>query len=185
MRVFLAGATGVLGRALIPHLLGHQVVGLTRDPARTTLLHELGAEAAVADAYDRESLIRVVVDAQPEVVVNFLTDLAARSSELNARIRREVGPSVVAAAHESSAKRIVVESVAWPLEGASADARSILESGTLGSGLSALVIRFGRLWGPGTWYAEPPEPPHVEISEAAFRAADLITAESTGIEVVA
>jgi nucleoside-diphosphate-sugar epimerase len=82
MRVFLAGATGVLGRALIPHLLGHQVVGLTRDPARTTLLHELGAEAAVADAYDRESLIRVVVDAQPEVVVNFLTDLAARSSEL-------------------------------------------------------------------------------------------------------
>jgi uncharacterized protein YbjT (DUF2867 family) len=184
MRIFLAGASGVLGRALIPHLSEHEVVGLTRDRAKATTLRELGVEAAVADAYDRDSLVRVVADAQPEVVVNFLTDLTGASSELNARIRREVSPTVVAAAQAASATRIVVESVAWPLEGASGEALSVLESGALESGLSALVIRFGRLWGPGTWHAEPPEPPRVHITDAGRRAAALITAATTGIEVV-
>jgi uncharacterized protein YbjT (DUF2867 family) len=185
MRIFVAGATGILGRALIPHLSEHEVVGLTRDPAKATALQKLGAETAVADAYDRKNLVRIVVGARPDVVVNFLTALSDGSSEQNAKIRREAGPSVIAAAQASSARRVVVESVAWPLEGAFAEALSLLESGALDSGLEALVIRFGRLWGPGTWHAEPPEPPRVHIADAGRRAAALITAATTGVEVVA
>jgi nucleoside-diphosphate-sugar epimerase len=185
MRIFLAGATGVLGRALIPYLSEHEVVGLTRDRAKIAALEELGVDAVLADAYDRVSLVRVIVEARPEVVVNFLTDLTGASSEPNARIRRVAGPSVVAAAQAASAERIVVESVAWPLDGESAEALSVLESSALQSGLGALVIRFGRLWGPGTWHAKPPEPPHVHITDAGRRAAALIIAATTGIEVVA
>src|SRR5215831_15569994 len=150
MRIFLAGATGVLGRSLIPHLAGHDVG-----------------------------------EAHPDAVVNFLTDLTGGSTELNARIRREVGPSIVRAAEASSARRIVAESVAWRLEGTFAEALSLLESSALESGLDALVLRFGRLWGPGTWHATPPEPPRVNVEDAGRRAAELIAAGATGIEVVA
>jgi putative NADH-flavin reductase len=185
VRIFLAGATGVLGRSLIPHLTGHDVVGLTRSHDKARLLQELGVVPVVADAYDRERLVEVVVEARPDVVVNFLTDLTAGSSELNARIRREIGPAVVDAAEAASAGRLVVESVAWPLEGASGEALSLLERSALESKLEALVIRFGRLWGPGTRHAEPPEPPRVRIDAAGWRAAELIAARATGIEVVA
>jgi uncharacterized protein YbjT (DUF2867 family) len=185
MRLFLAGATGVLGRSLIPHLDGYDVVGLTRSAEKAALLQELGVEPVVADAYDWERLVRVVVGAHPDVVVNFLTDLTGRSSELNARMRRETGPTIVRAAEEASARRIVVESVAWPLEGASAEALSVLEASALESELEALVIRFGRLWGPGTWHSKPPEAPGVHVDEAGRRAAELIATGATGIETVA
>jgi uncharacterized protein YbjT (DUF2867 family) len=185
MRIFLAGATGVLGRALIPHLAGHVVVGLTRSADKAPLLEELGLVPVVADACDGGRLVQAVVAARPDVVVNFLTDLTAGSSELNARIRREAGPVVVHAAEASSARRLVVESVAWRLEGASAEALSLLERSALESELEALVIRFGRLWGPGTWHEKPPEPPSVRIDDAGRRAAELIAAGATGIELVA
>jgi uncharacterized protein YbjT (DUF2867 family) len=185
MRVFLAGATGVLGRALIPHLTAHDVVGLTRSDDKAGLLRELGVEPVVADAYDGKRLLEAVVDARPDVVVNFLTDLTAGSSERNARIRREVGPALAHAAEASSARRLVVESVAWPLEGAAADALSLLERSALESELEPLVIRFGRFWGPGTWHAEPPEPPRVRIDEAGRRAAELLGSGATGVELVA
>ena len=185
MRIFLAGAAGVLGRALIPHLTADEVVGLTRSHHKAGLLERLGVMPVVADAYDSERLLQAVVDARPDVVVNFLTDLTAGSSELNAKIRREIGPALVAAAEAASARRLVVESVAWPLEGASAEALSVLEGSALGSNLDALVIRFGRLWGPGTWHAEPPEPPRVRIDDAGRRAAELIAAGSTGVQIVA
>jgi putative NADH-flavin reductase len=185
MRIFLAGAAGLLGRSLIPHLTGNDVVGLTRSADKVASLQELGVHPVVADAYDRERLVRVVVEARPDVVVNFLTDLSDRSLEANARLRREAGPAIVDAAEASSARRIVVESIAWRLEGTAGEAVSLLETSALDSPLDALVIRFGRLWGPGTWYPEPPDPPRVQIDDAGRRAAKLIAAGATGIEVVA
>ena len=184
MRIFLAGVTGVLGRALLPHLAADEVVGLTRSHEKAALLEQLGVAPVVADAYDRERLVQAVVDARPDVVVNFLTDLTAGSSELNARIRSEIGPALVSAAEAAAARRLVVESVAWPLEGESAGALSLLEQSALGSKLDALVIRFGRLWGPGTWHAEPPEPPRVRVDDAGRRAAELLGSGASGIELV-
>ena len=59
MRIFLAGASGVIGQRLIPHLVqaGHVVGGLTRSPSKTELLSDLGAEPILCDVFDREALI--------------------------------------------------------------------------------------------------------------------------------
>lgn len=73
MRIFVAGATGAIGRALLPLLEGHKVVGMTRS--RPELVRDLGAEPLVCDVYDRERLLAVVAEARPEVAVDLLTDL--------------------------------------------------------------------------------------------------------------
>ncbi|MFN6488302.1 MULTISPECIES: NAD-dependent epimerase/dehydratase family protein, partial [unclassified Nostoc] len=85
MRIFVAGATGVIGRTLIAQLLakGHDVVALTHSPDRAKILAEQGIESAIrqslrfakADVFDAEALIAVIVRAQPEVVIEQLTAL--------------------------------------------------------------------------------------------------------------
>src|SRR5688572_2270655 len=75
MRIFVAGATGAIGRRLVPLLVaaGHDVVGMTRSHEKAVALRELGAEAVVADALDREAVIEAVRAARPEAVVHQLT----------------------------------------------------------------------------------------------------------------
>ena len=97
VRIFLAGASGVIGQRLIPRLVqaGHVVGGMTRSSSKTDLLRHLGAEPILCDVFDREALVQAVRDFEPDVVLNELTDLpddAAQISEfasLNARIRTE------------------------------------------------------------------------------------------------
>ena len=86
MRVFLAGATGVIGRRLVPLLTasGHQVTGLARSAAATERVRALGAEAALADVFDAAALARAVRAAAPDVVIHQLTDLSAGRSDANA-----------------------------------------------------------------------------------------------------
>jgi len=76
-RIFLAGASGIIGQRLIPLLVraGHVVGGMTRSPSKTDLLTHLGAEPILCDVFDREAFIRAVCDFKPEVVLNELTDL--------------------------------------------------------------------------------------------------------------
>ena len=71
MRIFLAGASGVIGQRLIPRLVqaGHVVGGMTRSPSKTELLSHLGAEPILCDVFDREALIKAVGDFKPDVVV--------------------------------------------------------------------------------------------------------------------
>jgi nucleoside-diphosphate-sugar epimerase len=185
VRILLAGASGVLGRATLPHLLGHDVVGLTRSPAKLDLLRELGAEAVLADVYDTEALLRVARRARPETVVNFVTDLAAGSADANRRVRREGGANLLQAALASGASRLVVESVAFRLEGDSGRAVEELEEATRTFPGEALVLRFGRLWGPGTWYETPPEPPRIHVDAAGAEAARLLAHGRAGTHVIA
>jgi uncharacterized protein YbjT (DUF2867 family) len=181
MRILVVGASGVLGRALIPHLAGHTIVGTTRSLARRALIEGAGATAIVCDVYEPGALEHVARAAAPEIVVNLLTDLAARSLEANARIRREGGPVVVGAARAAGARRLVVESIAFATSGDGARALATLEQGALASGLEASVLRFGRLWGPGTWSeSASPEPPAIHVAEAGKRAAPLIVAAPPG-----
>lgn len=185
MRIFVAGASGVLGRAALPHLVReHLVVGLTRSAEKATLLAGLGAEPVVGDAYEGGALARLVEAARPEIVVNFLTDLAGGPGPANDRIRTEGGANVLAAARRAGARRLVVESVAFPLEGPAGEAVAELESAALTSGLEALVLRFGLLWGPGTWSPEPPAGPSVSAVEAGRRAAELLLHGQPGVHVV-
>jgi nucleoside-diphosphate-sugar epimerase len=111
MRILFAGATGVLGRATLPHLAGHDVVGLTRTQAKLEALRALGASGVVCDVYDYERLLRVAEETKPQIVVNFLTDLSSGVGEANNRVRREGGSNLARVAMAVEAQRLVVESV--------------------------------------------------------------------------
>ena len=113
MRIFVAGATGAIGRTLLPLLHDHTVVGMTRS--RPELVRALGAEPAVCDVYDRRRVLAVVKAACPVVVVDLLTDLAAWDFAANNRIRRGGTPSLVAAAVAAGARKLIIESVGFPL----------------------------------------------------------------------
>src|SRR3954453_12480708 len=98
MRVFVAGASGAIGPALIPQLLaaGHDVTGTTRSRPRAELIRAAGARAAVCDALDPDALRDAVIDASPEVIVNQLTALPSRVNprgkhvyDATNRLRRE------------------------------------------------------------------------------------------------
>lgn len=180
MRILLAGATGVLGRSTLPHLRGHRVAGLTRSADKLPLLDGLGADGVVCDVYDRGALLGVAERVRPDAVVNFVTDLAGGSSEANARARRVGGPNLLAAAVAVGASRLVVESVAFPLEGEGAQAVDELERSTQTFAGEALLLRFGRLWGPDTFHQARPQPPAVHVDEAGARAAALIAAGAPG-----
>jgi len=80
MKVFVAGATGVLGRALVPQLVasGHDVVGMTRSASKQELLRSLGAHPVVADALDPDAVAQAVASAEPEVIVHEMTALSGR-----------------------------------------------------------------------------------------------------------
>ena len=122
-RIFLAGASGAVGRRLVPLLrdAGHQVFGTTRDPAKAEMLARLGVEPVVVDVFDGPALSRAVAAARPQVVIHQLTDLPpgldpARMAEAlprNARIRSEGTRNLVAAAREAGVRRLIAQSIAW------------------------------------------------------------------------
>src|SRR5688500_1037858 len=87
VKIFLAGATGVLGRELVPQLVarGHEVVGMTRTPSKQDGLRALGARPVVADALDRDAVARAVASAEPEVIVHQLTALSGKMGIRDAR----------------------------------------------------------------------------------------------------
>jgi nucleoside-diphosphate-sugar epimerase len=125
MRIFVAGATGVLGRRLVPLLVegGHQVTAMTRSPGKADGLRRAGAEPVVADALDRDAVVGAVAAARPEVVVHQLSDLAGMTSfrrfdrgfAATNRLRTEGTDHLVAAARAAGARRLVAQSFAgWP-----------------------------------------------------------------------
>jgi nucleoside-diphosphate-sugar epimerase len=123
MTIFLAGASGAIGRRLVPLLraAGHRVFGTTRDPAKAEALRRLGAEPVVVDVFDARALSDAVAAARPEVVIHQLTDLPpgldpARMAEAgprNARIRSEGTRNLVVAAREAGVRRLIAQSIAW------------------------------------------------------------------------
>jgi nucleoside-diphosphate-sugar epimerase len=127
MNIFIAGATGAIGKRLVPMLAaaGHHVVGMTRTPAKYGMLRLCGAEAVVADAFDRSAVTRAVVDAHPEVVVHQMTALSKmgnlkhfdREFEVTNRLRTEGTEILLAAAQEAGASCFIAQSyTGWPNE---------------------------------------------------------------------
>jgi nucleoside-diphosphate-sugar epimerase len=127
MKVFVAGATGALGRQLVPMLTkqGHQVTAMTRTPAKEDLIGRMGARPAVADAFDPEAVARAVAEAEPEVVIHELTAIDAgrftrsidKQFAATNRLRTEGLDHLLAAARAVGARRFVVQSFAgWPYE---------------------------------------------------------------------
>jgi len=185
MRILIFGASGVLGRAVIPHLAGHELAGTTRSKNKVPLLGDLGVRPVVCNAYDGDATVACARAFAPEIVVNLLTDLADGPGPANSRLRREACPNVTVAARSAGAHRLVVESIAFGTTAESDAAVSMMERDALESGLAALIIRFGRLWGPDTWWPEaPPDAPTAHVHSAGRCASALILGSATGVESV-
>ena len=125
MKVFVAGATGALGRQLVPQLVaaGHEVTGITRSDSKQDVVRSLGAKPAVADALDPDQVARVVAEAEPEAIIHQLTAISAdmnprhldRAFAQTNRVRTEGTDHLLAAAKTVGAKRFLVQSFAgWP-----------------------------------------------------------------------
>jgi uncharacterized protein YbjT (DUF2867 family) len=191
MRVFLAGASGVIGQRLIPRLVqaGHMVGGMTRSPSKAESVAQLGAEPIVCDVFDREALIKAVRDFKPDIILNELTDLPDDVEEigehagLNARIRTEGNRNLIDAARQSGSPKILAQTVAWQLpDGPDAQAVRDLESSVLAEG--GVVLSYGQFYGPDTYHEQQiPEEPRVHIDRAAERTVEALEAP-TGIVLI-
>src|SRR5436190_6464673 len=179
MKVFLAGASGALGKRLIPQLVerGDSVVGTTRSESKAAVLWDLGAKPVVLDALDRDAVIDAVVEAQPDAIVHQLTALAGidlrrfeKSFELTNRLRTEGTDNLLAAAEAVGIGHVVAQSYAgWPYARIGGPVKSEEEPldpdpprqtrSTLAALLylesavtdaGGIVLRYGGFYGPGT-----------------------------------
>ena len=180
MRIFLAGASGAIGRRLVPLLLaqGHNVTGMVRSSERADGVRALGAEPAIADALDGAAVRRAVEEARPEAVIHELTSLPRRIDPrkierdfvLNDRLRSEGTRHLVEAAHAAGAGRIVAQSIAFayapgppgtvhgeqdPLfvdapKPFARSARAVHDLESTVTAAGGLVLRYGYFYGPGT-----------------------------------
>src|SRR5882757_690890 len=182
MRIFVAGGTGALGQHLLPQLVaaGHDVTALTRSEAKSAAVRQAGAEAVVADALDRDSVVAAVRAARPDVVIHQLTALSRIKSfrkfdqefALTNRLRTEGTDNLLAGAQAAGARRFIAQSFAgWPLERAGSRVKTEedpldpnppanqrrsfaaiqhLEQAVGKADLEGIVLRYGGFYGPGS-----------------------------------
>jgi nucleoside-diphosphate-sugar epimerase len=214
VNVFLAGASGVIGRPLVRLLraAGHVVTGTTRSASKAPEIEALGARAVVVDVFDAPALHDAVVAAKPEVVIHQLTDLPdvsdpAKMAEVrqkNSRLRIEGTRNLMAAAKAAGARRVVAQSIAFiyapgakpykegdALDDSEAQRATMtgvkaLEQAVLNtSGVEGIVLRYGRLYGPGTWFEKPGSAGALTCEAAAQAAVLALTRGVPGIYNIA
>jgi nucleoside-diphosphate-sugar epimerase len=216
MRVFLAGASGVIGRRLCVLLrkAGHDVVGTTRSEVNAAALRTLGVTPSILDAYDAKAVLAAMAAAQPDAMIHQLTDLPdaidpARLQQMrqaNARLRREGTRNLVNACEVLKVRRVIAQSIAWvyapgmkpyregdaldlnPVGGDSITIGGVValeEAVTQTPGIDGLVLRYGRLYGPGTWTQKPQGAGPLHVDAAAQAALLALTHGAPGIYNVA
>jgi 2-alkyl-3-oxoalkanoate reductase len=181
MKVFVAGASGAIGRPLIERLTrdGHEVTGMIRRAEGADRLRQLGAEPVQVDAFDRDAVRAALERAQPAVVIDELTSLPKSPADLakalpaDRRLRIEGGGNLFAAAEELGVQRYIQQSSGFYLAAqdgladesaplrvdapggirASSTMYAELEKRVLNaSRLRGIALRYGFFYGPGTWY---------------------------------
>jgi nucleoside-diphosphate-sugar epimerase len=191
MRIFVAGASGVIGSRVVPLLVarGDVVAGMTRSSEKASMLRDLGAEPVVCDVYDADALASAVAAFEPELVMHQLTDLPDDIRRLalyvkrNNRIRTEGTRNLVAAARATGATRMLAQSIAFTPPGAG---RAVAEHERMVLDFGGVVLRYGWLYGPGTYSDQGrlvPQP-RIHVDEAARRTVDYLDAPP-GVVVVA
>src|ERR1700686_1525445 len=201
MRIFLAGATGVIGFRLAALLRDakHEVTGTTRTSAKSPMLRALDITPIVVDVFKSDALAQAVATARPDVIIHQLTDLPTApgtpgypaAQQANRRLRIEGTRNLMQAAKMAGARRAVAQSIAFvyaPGEGACAEedpldlaaegVRQLTVQGIVAlerevlmtPGIDGVVLRYGYLYGPGSWYDEPPKAPSVHADAPAHTA---------------
>jgi nucleoside-diphosphate-sugar epimerase len=213
--LFLAGAAGAIGQRLAPMLIaeGWRVVGTTRSTARAEQLGSLGVDPVIVDVLDAAALNAAVAEAAPEIVIHQVTDLPpaldprllADAIPRNARLRDIGTRNLVNAATQAGVKRFIAQSVAFayagdkppfreedPLDteaegtrGVSARGVASLEQQVLSGPFTGIVLRYGRLYGPGTGYGAPFSATPLHIDAAAKAACLALTKGNHGIYNIA
>lgn len=173
MKILVAGSSGVVGRSLMPRLVGtgHEVIGLTRSLASSEVIRSLGAHAFIADVFDRDRIMSVIGDVRPDVIIHQLTALSQRDFSENTRIRIQGTRNLVQGALAFGVSRMIAQSIAWayePGEGPATektplDVDAPIPRKRLMDGIVALeqavaevpnhvILRYGMFYGKGTWY---------------------------------
>lgn len=213
--LFLAGASGVIGRRLAPLLIadGWRVAGTTRFVSKAPMLREIGVEPVIVDMFDAAAVRDVMTKLQPEIVIHQLTDLppGLAPNEMpealvrNARVRDEGTRNLVAASVRAGAKRLVAQSIAFvyadgplphrevdpllpvthPTFGGTMRGVISLERQVLEAPLDGIVLRYGFFYGPGTGFDVPIAPGSVHIDAAAKAAELALTRGTPGIYNIA
>jgi nucleoside-diphosphate-sugar epimerase len=218
VKIFIAGATGVIGRRLIPLLTnaGHFVSGTTRDADKVPALKRTGAQAIVLDVFNQRALHDAVMRVKPDVIIHQLTNLPkvfdpAQLAQMltdNARLRVEGTRNLVSAARVAGTRRVVAQSLAFayaagpephdetdPIASGEGNAPSaitargvraleefVLDSPTEFEGI---VLRYGRLYGPGTWNATPKGRAPLHVDAAANAALLAVSHGGQGVYNIA
>ena len=191
---------------------GHEVTGMTRSAASAADLARAGISPAVVDVYDAPAVVSAMVAAKPDVVIHQLTDLPrefdqakiSASYAANSRIRTEGTRNLIAAAQAAGARRLIVQSIAFaykpggephgesdplnlddPARAVTVRGAADMEGQALGCGIPAWVLRYGLLYGPGTWSEGPGRKPALHVDAAAQAAVLALSRGEPGIYNIA
>ncbi|HLE79047.1 MAG TPA: NAD(P)-dependent oxidoreductase [Candidatus Limnocylindrales bacterium] len=215
-RIFLAGASGAIGRPLTSMLVaaGYEVTGTARSQAGVARITAAGARAAIVDVFDVADLMAAMAASRPEVVIHEVTDLSTKPGESltddhlerNARVREVGTRNLVGASLAVGARRLVAQSIAWlylpgpephteeetimPADPATMNRtrQAVIDLERMVTGdqrFEGVVLRYGRLYGPGTWRDAPDVPPTVHVHDAARAAVLAVEHGEPGIYNIA
>lgn len=212
-RIFVAGAFGAIGMRLMPLLLadGWTVMGMTRSPERAEKMRAVGLETVQTDAFDAESVRSAVCGFGPDLLMHQLTDLPRDLSKLddkalerNALLRKLGTRNLVDAAEAAGVRRVIAQSIAFDyapvpkphrerhllagrLPSASASSLGVvsLEDQVAASPIPSVILRYGRLYGPGTGSDQPWGPAPIHVDAAAHAAVLCARKDVTGIYNIA
>jgi nucleoside-diphosphate-sugar epimerase len=192
---------------------GHEVAGTTRSPDKVPTLRGLGIAPVVVDMFNAGALSEAVATARPDIVIHQVTDLPSApgtpgyqaAQQANRRLRIEGTRNLVQAAKAARARRVIAQSIAFayaPGDGARVEsdlldlaAEGIRQSTVQGivalerevlttPDIGGVVLRYGYLYGPDTWYDAPPKPPSVHV-DAAAQAGLLAVSRGAGVYNIA
>lgn len=207
MKILIAGSSGAIGQPLIDFLIqdGHEVFGITQSKERALIIAGKGAKPLILNVLERQNVFAAVSAIKPEIIIDMLTHLPKeytpesmqKAAELDAKIRREGGANLQAAAEEYGTKRFIAQSSGfWYAPGAglanesaplaldatpgiatSAQLYTEIEQRVLESAkIDGIVLRFGFFYGPGTWFH-----PHGNVAEQIYKKQFPIIGKGEGI----